>query len=218
MQYTTRSHSFAALVFSGAWLLVIVITGCDSSGSAAPPAAEIDPDQIAARAMELYDADGNRSISPDECRATCPPLAIAFASFDADADGRLNELEIAARVSALTGTTTNMTSVDCTVTLDGRPLVGATVALQPAAMYGESLLPAQGVTDESGVARPGVSPDHLPQKLAGMSLLYPGLYRVEITHPEHNIPAQYNSASELGCGVDPLSRTGTATKFELKSK
>lgn len=218
MQYTTRSYSFAVLMLNGVFVLVGAVIGCNSGGSAAPPDADVDPNEVAARAMELCDTDGNRSISPDECQAACPPLAIAFSSVDADADGSLNESEIAARVSALATTTTNMTSVDCTITLDGRPLAGATVALQPAAMYGESLLPAQAVTDESGVARPGVSNDRLPQKLAGMALLYPGLYRVEITHPQHSIPARYNSASELGCEVDPLSRTGTAARFELKSK
>jgi hypothetical protein len=192
-------------------LLIAASAGC--GGSSKPSAASVDPEAAAGRAVELYDANSDGGIDAQEAASKCPPLAGAFAKFDADSDGKVTSAEISARLGTLSRAAVG---VVCTVTQNGRPLEGAVLKLRPAEMFDDSLLPAQGTTDSLGRATPTVGDEHLPAKLAGMSLMYPGLYHAEITHPQMEIPARYNTATELGCEVDPLSRTGIEVAFDLK--
>src|SRR5262249_52757763 len=97
-------------------------------------------------------------------------------------------------------------------------LRGATIKFRPVEMLGSSVKPGDGVTDESGVARIAMSNDDMPDDLKGASLMQPGLYYVEITHPDVALAARYNKATELGFEVDPSQRGGTAAQFDLKSK
>jgi hypothetical protein len=53
--------------------------------------------------------------------------------------------------------------------------------------------------------------------MAGAKLMFPGLYLVEITHPQVQLPARYNTATELGCELNPLSREGSSARFDLTS-
>jgi hypothetical protein len=191
------------------------IAGC--GGSDGPSSVDVDADGVAARAIELYDANSDGGIDADEAKAKCPPLAAAFARFDSDSDGKLTASEVSARVGALAQASGAMIGIECSVLQNGRPFADAVLKLRPAEMYGDSLLPAEGTADATGRVTPSVGDDHLPPKLAGMSLMYPGLYHAEITHPQAEIPARYNTATELGCEVDPLSRTGVQVKFDLKS-
>lgn len=197
--------------FYSAALLIPALVGC--GGSSKPAAASLDPDDVGARALELYDANSDGGIDAEEAAAKCPPLAGAFAKFDADSDGKVTATEVSSRVGALSRAAVG---IACTITQNGQPLEGAVLKLRPAEMYGDALLPAQGTADGLGRATPTVGDEHLPEKLAGMSLMYPGLYHAEITHPQVKIPARYNTETELGCEVDPLSRTGIEVTFNLK--
>jgi hypothetical protein len=165
--------------------------------------------------MEQFDANGDAAVDSEEL-AKCPPLSKAVASFDADKDGRLTEVEIANGVVALAGPDSAYVSANCTLTFEGRPLVGATVKLRPPDFIGDALPPAEAVTDESGHASPSISSDQMPPQLMGTPLVYPGLYHVEITHPQRPLPGRYNTATELALVVDPSSREGSAARFDLK--
>jgi hypothetical protein len=193
----------------------ITTIGCDQGK---PPTVSVDADTVATRAMELCDVNKDGGVTKDEAAASCPPLAAAFTSFDSDADGKATQAEMSARIAALANSTKNMTGIGCTVLLDHQPLVGALVKLRPAAMYGDIIPPAEGTTDELGTARPSIGDAHLPEKLKGAALLYPGLYAVEVTHPTKSLPSRYNAKTQLGCEVDPLSRSGVAPHFDLTSK
>ena len=49
-------------------------------------------------------------------------------------------------------------------------------------------------------------------------LVYAGLYSVEITHPQTQLAARYNTSTELGCYIDPAARDATSARFDLRSK
>jgi hypothetical protein len=200
--------------------LVAVILGCGMlSGCSRSPAAAasaVDPAAAAARALELYDANKDGGVDATEA-AKSPPLLVVFKSFDVDGDAKLVEREIAEQVTLMSGAGNVLATLDCTVTMNGQPLAGAVVKLRPADIYGDALLPAEATTDEHGFARPTIASEHIPDNAAGVAIVLAGLYSVEITHPQTPVPAKYNTASELGCEVNPASRTGTAARFDLKS-
>jgi hypothetical protein len=196
--------------------LVVFFVGC-GQGPAAVELPSVDGSDVAAFAMEHFDANRDGALNASEM-ADCPPLVVALASYDADKNGELTGEEIDARISRLYGPGAALTSADCAVTLNGRPLQGATVKFRPVEMLGSSVKPAQGVTDQSGIARMALADNDLPDDLKGTALVHPGLYHVEITHPQIAIPASYNTATTLGFEVDPSQRTGTSASFDLKSK
>jgi hypothetical protein len=202
----------------GVALLVLSLAaaaGCSSGSQPRLSGASVDANAVAAKAMELYDANKDGAVDATEA-AKCPPLGVSFAEFDADHDGRIASAELLAAIQGMSASGAAVTSFQCNVTYAGRPLEGASVKLVPDAMYGDALLPAQATTDGSGVARPTIGDENLPAKFAGAALLYPGLYRVEITHPQTQLAAKYNTATELGAAVNPASRNGASARFDLK--
>jgi hypothetical protein len=205
------SRSFLITVIA----LLVLGSGC-SQRAAGVKAPSIDAFAVAARALARYDSNNDGALDRNEL-TKCPPLAVAITKYDADKDGRLTGDEITKRIGAIAGPTSAYVSIACTVFLEGRPLDGAQVKLRPVDIFGDEISAAEGATDPSGVAHPSISADMLPPKLAGASLVYPGLYLVEITHPQTQLPARYNTATELGCEVDPSAREGTAARFDLKS-
>ena len=91
--------------------------------------------------------------------------------------------------------------VPFTVTLNGRPLAGATVRLVPASFFGSEL---KGASAESGPTAAGYwqcRPRTCPSTLLKLALVQAGLYRVEITHPSVKVPAKYNTESNLGIEI-----------------
>jgi hypothetical protein len=193
---------------------VLSLAGCRGATPAAVQPPDVDPASAAAYAMEHYDANGDGAIDSDEIKQ-CPPLAAVAASYDADRDEKLSAEEIASRLTRLFDSGVALTNVDCTVTFAGQPLVGATVTFRPVAMLGDEFPSATGTTDEFGVARPAVDSQGLPDNLKDVAAMHPGLYRVEITHPETTIPARYNTKTELGFEMDPSARGGTSPRFAL---
>ena len=113
------------------------------------------------------------------------------------------------------GSQTSLAEMTCRVTLNGRPLTGATVRLRPIEMLGDTLPSAEGITDQQGSVRPSIDAV-LPEDFRETSLVYTGLYRVEITHPRTQLASRYNTATELGCMVDPAARGGISAKFNLE--
>jgi hypothetical protein len=200
------------VVAFGAAVVGLISTGCSSPG-----AAGIDPGAAAARAIELYDANGDAALDADELKKA-PALAVAIAAYDADGNGRLEANEIAQRLTRLYQSSLDMAEVTIQVTADGQPLSGAVVRLLPADFMGPGMISAEGITDETGVAKPTIAEEHVPAEFRGTPLVQFGPYLVEVTHPERQLPAKYNTASELGFEVDPSGRNGLSTRFDLKSK
>jgi hypothetical protein len=211
MKLGIATFGFAALAF--AWLAFFA--GCSNRPSAVE-LPSVDASDVATYAMEHYDSNRDGAINESEM-SSCPPLAAALASYDADNNGQLSAQEIEDRIDRLYGPSAALISVECTITLSGRPLRGATVKFRPVEMLESSIKPAQGLTNDSGVARIALSAEELPDDLQDASLMHPGLYYVDVTHPTVALPARYNTATELGFEVDPgQERTGTSAWFDLK--
>jgi hypothetical protein len=212
MNTGSQSPGFGAL----ACFCLTLLAGC-TQGPRAVELPSVDASDVAAFAMEHYDANHDGAIDAAEM-ASCPPLVVALASYDVDSNGQLSVGEIEAHMTRLYGPGAALTGVDCTVAVNGRPLRGATVKFRPVEMHESSIKPAQGVTDDSGVARMAMDDKELPDDLKGARLMQPGLYHVEITHPTVTLPARYNAATELGFEVDPSERGGVSARFDLSSK
>lgn len=194
-----------------------LLCGCSGSGPAAVRQVSVDASEASAAAIAQYDKNSDGAIDQTEL-AACPPLAVAMAELDANKDSKLAADEIATRIEKLYGSGSALATFNGTVALGGRPLAGAQVRFVPAGFLGEGVPAAQGVTDESGAVRPALADADLPDNLKGQPLIRPGMYLVEITHPEQQLPARYNTATELGAVVDPTSRTGLSARFDLKAK
>src|ERR1700755_12959 len=83
-------------------------------------------------AMEQYDTNGDGKVAGDELEKA-PSLKAALPRLDSNGDGAVSADEVAARVNAWKDMQTGMTSFSCRVTLDGQPLPGAKVTLEPEA-------------------------------------------------------------------------------------
>jgi hypothetical protein len=208
--FRCRATTFAVLT-----LLISASVGC---GGEAVPLPPLDPQGAAAKALELYDSDGDGLLNKTELEA-CPGLLSAIERYDTDGDGQISADELVAKLETVLTSGVGMTSVSCHVTLKGRPLSGAQVRYVPEAFLGESVFVAEGTTDETGLATPVISDELLPETQRGIAAMQPGVYRVEITHPESNMPAKFGGEeSPLGHDVDPSVRGGTHFQCELSNK
>lgn len=197
----------------GTWLVVVAASvGCGSGSK-----VSVSPSSAAAKALEQYDANKDGAIDAEELK-NCPPLAASLRNYDRNADGKIAVDEITFRLERLFADANSLAGVDLTVTLDGSPLSGATVKLRPAAFLGGELDVAEGVTDETGMVRPTIPPEHIPAEFNQAPVVQKIPYVVEVTHPAKQIPAKYNTASELGFEVDPSARDGLSRVFALTSK
>jgi hypothetical protein len=211
VSYISYSH---LLDFGIASTVLAACAGC-SSGPKGLPLPDVNPAATAAAAIEQFDANGDASLDETEL-AKCPPLAGASANYDSNNDRKLTAEEIAARLGAIAGPNSAYVTTSCSVTYDGVPLEGATVKLRPPQFVGDAAPTAEGTTDASGIARPSIPADFMPPQLKDTPLVYPGLYHVEITHPERTLSARYNTATELGFEVDPTTRESSGARFDLK--
>jgi hypothetical protein len=196
-------------------LLTSASLGCGGKTVQAP---EIDPQDAAAKALELYDTDGDSLLSEQELKA-CPGLLSAMNRYDTDGDRNISADEISTKLEGLLSSGVEMVSVRCFVHYKGRPLRGAQVRYVPEAFLGDSLLAAEGTTDSSGLAEPMIADELLPEDYRGLQSMQPGVYRIEITHPEAKLPARYSGQeSPLGHEVDPSARGGDDVQLKLSSK
>jgi hypothetical protein len=172
-------------------------TGC-SRGPAAPPLPSVSPRRAGNEAVALYDADDDGVLKGDEIWET-PLLLSQYSLLDANNDKTITASEIADRVRAWQDSPSRIMRASPTVMLDGKPLAGATVTLDPAPFLGPDYPSATAVTDSKGRAR-----------FAGQDRRYPGvylgLYTVRISKLEdgkETIPARYNTKSELSYEISP---------------
>ncbi len=164
-------------------------------------------------AVQQFDADKDGKITGNELDKV-PALRRALESYDTNGDGGVSADEIDARVAAWKESELGRRAVMISVTRNGAPLEGATLKAVPEKFLGEEIQPAEGTTDEWGVVMPSVVAAEDAAAGGGMQV---GLYRVEITKPGDQVPANYNSESELGFEVaqDPSGGEG-AIYFDLK--
>lgn len=179
-------------------MLPMLLVGC-SRGPQPIPKLKIDANAATSRAFELHDANGDRSLSPDEL-ATAPGLQYAAKRADTNGDANLDEGELTAMISAWNEKSIGLLTLRCLVTLNRRPLADATVRLEPEPFLAGQVETAIGRTDEFGYAFLTVPKEKrpIPDAPPGCQL---GLYRVVISRmvdDQEKIPARYNVQTELG--------------------
>lgn len=187
---------------------VLMICGC-GGGPSRVPAPSLRPAAAAQEAFRLYDKDGDGFLDPTELDAS-PALKKAVnakasatsASFpiDQDQDKKLSLQELTTRLEGMVTSRVGRMTVACAVVRGNQPLPGVDVRFIPEPFMGSAIRPAQGKTDETGVARVAVEGEE------GMTF---GFYRVELSRKNAGgrelIPARYNAETELGQEVSVLA-------------
>jgi hypothetical protein len=199
---------------------LVVCVGCGGGPSRILP-PHIDADDSAEQAMEMYDTDGDGLLSAAELEAV-PGLKAAMETLDTDKDGKASELEIAERIRFWQASKGGVTSTNCHVFMDGKPLEGATVTFDPESFLGEEIQAAVGTTNFRGAAGPSIPKENRPiaDMPPGMQL---GTYRVRISKlvdGEETVPAKYNAETTLGQQVstDDPAIVGRRVIFKLQSR
>jgi hypothetical protein len=184
-------------------LLAALGAGC--SRAIKPP--RLDPRAAAAQAFADYDTNKDGFLDDGEL-TRCPGLRACLRRCDKDRDGKLSLAELEEGLESYSKSGTGLLEVVCTVRLDSSPLPGAEVLFEPEPFLGPGIKPARRTTDDRGQAR-------LKVEGAPASGCHLGIYRVRITK-EGQVPARYNTPSQLGVEVAPDS-TGVFT-FRLTSR
>ena len=165
-------------------------SGCSSRP--APQWPELVPGDVAKRAMDEYDKNHDGKIDAEELKAS-PALLEAMATMDVNHEGSLTEAKIAERVRKWLKGGTIVFNPLVSVSLDGQPLSGATVAFEPETFMGPAYKPTSAVTDAAGTCLPPGDDPKFPG-------LHVGLYRVRISkkvNGQETLPARYNASTEL---------------------
>jgi hypothetical protein len=193
-------------------LFVLLLSALGLGCSRAVEPTNLDSKDAAARAMAEYDTNHDGYLDAKEL-ARCPGLKSVLKQFDLDGDGRLSEAEIEAGLTSIQEAHAGLVNEVFTVTLDGVPLVGASVSLEPDSFLGDRIKPAQGTTNDQG--RVQLKTEGAPAPGCNV-----GLFRVRISKKDgdrETIPARYNTETELGLGVGAGLRKGTYT-FHLSTR
>ncbi len=194
-------------------MLYAICLGCSSGPPALRP-PELDAQEAADKAIELYDGNGDGILSKDELKAS-PGLLAAMETYDTDGDKSISREEVAQRLQKFVDREAALTGLIATVRMDGKPIVGAKVSLIPEEFLGEGIKPASGTSQKRGACRVAIANEDLPEAQKGMRGIHYGTYRVEITHPDHDIPAKFNTETTLGYDTKPGSSSAT---FNVSSR
>ncbi|WP_148074640.1 EF-hand domain-containing protein [Bythopirellula goksoeyrii] len=153
---------------------------------------------MANKAISEFDKNGDSKLSEEEL-SSAPGLKYCSKQLDSegDGDGSLNSEEIASRISQYVKMRVGLTPFDCKILLNKRPLVGAKVRLIPESFLVEALDSLEGTSNEGGLVQ--FTPEDI-----NMSVVPPGMYRVEVTSSELEIPEEYNVKTTLGVEVSSI--------------
>lgn len=178
--------------------LLLSLTGC-SRGPAPLPMPSFDPAGSAAKAMDLYDTDGDGYVAGGELEKA-PGLKAAMKNLDQNEDGKVSEQEIAERVQAWGRMRIGVMPFDGRVHLDGSPLADAQITLEPDEFLAGVVQAAVDTTSLGGTFSATVPKDKRPlaDSPPGMQA---GIYKVrvsKIVNGKEIIPAKYNIETILG--------------------
>jgi hypothetical protein len=194
-----KMYRFSARSYLAVAALILATTVSCQRGPVVVKQPSISPSSAGKLAMEQYDSNGDGKVAGDELEKA-PSLKAALPRLDTDGDGGVSADEVAARVNAWKAMQTGMTTVPCHVALDGQPLAGAKVTLEPETFLGGEIKIAFGTTDQFGTVAPSIPKDQRPDpKLPGGAHF--GLYKVRISkivNGKETIPARYNTETILG--------------------
>jgi hypothetical protein len=184
---------FAAVIVVAS---IFLIAGC-SRGPAAVHVPEVDPAEASMLAMETFDTDHDGSLSEAELVA-CPGVMSHLSLYDKDGNRAVSQQEIQEQLSQMLASKVGVTSLRVQVRMDGRPLEGAYVKMVPEKYLGEDVKLAEGITNERGTATMDIRDSNSSASEQGLLGVHYGTYKVEVTHPNVQIPARYNTQTTLG--------------------
>lgn len=196
------------------------LLGC-SGGPGRLEAPSYNPSAAAAKAMEIYDKDGDGFVAGAELEQA-PGLKAAIKNLDKDGDGKVSEQEIADRVDSWAKSGLGMITLSCEVTLDGGLLDGAKVKFVPEPFLSDVIQEAEGETSLVGTTNLRVPADKLPSPDMPPGIQF-GLYQVQISKKQGDkelVPAKYNTQTVLGQEVsrDDAAVMNNQVRFNLRSK
>jgi hypothetical protein len=201
------------------WLSTIVLfLGCGTTASRVSP-VEIDASSATSQAMEMYDKNGDGALAADELNAV-PGIKRHIDRYDRDGNKQVSKEEIASRLQDWGSNQLALMGRTYVITLDGRPLSGATVTLVPESYLGPNVKPASGITGPTGLTRMSHAEQDLPKSANGRSIpgVKGGTFKVQITHPTQKVPEKYNTATELGDEIAyDINTTDAAVTLPLTS-
>lgn len=220
LEATGMARAPRAAVGLGLMAALLAGWGC-RRGPAPVRQPTIDPAASGRAAVALYDTDGDGLIAGAELDAS-PPLRAALSRLDTDGDGGVSADEVAERVRAWKAMRTGLASARFHVTLDGRPLSGGRLVLEPEPFLGSEIKPAEGTTNTFGDVSPSVAAEDLPDPSLPGGVHF-GLYRVRITKDaagRETLPARYNTETVLGQEVsyDDPGMANNDIRFQLESR
>jgi hypothetical protein len=181
------------------WLLLggllLLAAGCSRGGPGGP---QVSPREAARAALAEYDTNQDGALDAKELER-CPALLSALKRVDKNNDGRLTADEIADRLTSFRQQGA-LAGISVEVTLDGKPLAGATVTLAPEKFMGPSFKPVSAVTDDLGAGT-------LQGEGSGEDTVPLGYYRALVSKKnaqgQEMIPARYNTNTVLGQEIAP---------------
>jgi hypothetical protein len=175
-------------------LSLAICAGCDR-----PPPRVLAPSfdtGSAATALTSFDENKDGKISGKELDK-CPGIKASLKVMKTDKDKGVTKEMITGRIEKWIESKIGRTTISCTVTRNGKPLEGAKVTFVPEPFLKDALPQnAEGVTNQMGMAMISLPVETGPD--ADPPGIPPGMYRVEVTKAGDNIPAKYNTATELG--------------------
>ena len=188
-------HTLSATLAS---LMTILLASC-SQGPARVNQPYIDADGAGELAMDQYDTNGDGVVAGDELEKA-PGLKALLATADTNKDGGITAEEVTERINKWKEQQTGVTIFGFVLTLDGRPLEGAIVTLEPESFLGDEIKTAIGETGVGGSGGASIPKAERPSPTSppGMHL---GLYRVKISklvNGKEIVPPKYNEQTILG--------------------
>jgi len=199
---TPESSSFVlpgdpSILGSLALLLFIACCGCSGKAARVKPPG-INPQQAAAAAMEMFDANGDGALAADELDKS-PGIRSALETIDANSDGQVSADELATRIRSWIDSKVGVAPAVFTLKKGNTPVGNAEVVLEPEPFLSEFVETATGTTDIFGV----VAPLSIP---GGMQV---GLFRIRVSQKDgggkEQLPAKYNTETTLGAEVHAQS-------------
>ncbi len=199
-------------------LATVLGSGCNGR-PARVPVAQIDFNHAAKTAVSSYDSNSDGAIAATEAE-NIPALREAFARLDANRDSAVTPDEIESYLREMQAKKVAMVRWTLRLSLDGKPLEGATVEFEPADFLAPGVLPADGVTDDRGIVTLSVPEEHRPSPNA--RVVHCGLYNVHVSKVEAGremLPEEYANGAVLGVEVRPEGQTNLGlADIRLSSK
>ena len=205
-----RLDCFALLAAFG-----LGVCGC-STHPPGIPAPDVDPNDLGEELLSAHDADGNGSLSLKELEAL-PAVLDRIKVYDPNGDGEVALGELQARLGQFFNGRVGLMGSSCRVKRNGKPLKGAIVHFVPIPQLEGAVKVCSGVTMSAGQTVLSIRVENLPPNAPQREgLCQPGLYSVEVTHPDIKIPEQYNVKTTLGREISPEVALAGAIPIDLK--